>query len=63
MPCGFSIFFILLSTAVTLQAWMYIALTLEAEFLVFSEYVVMPREIHIILQLNYFFLFHTTGNY
>lgn len=42
---------------------MYIALTLEAEFFVFSEYVVMPQEVHIILQLNYFFLLHTTGNY
>lgn len=36
---------------------MYMALTLEAEFLVFSEYVVMPREIHIICQLNDFFCF------
>lgn len=42
---------------------MYIALTLEAEFLGFSEYVVMPGEIHVILQLNDFFLFHTIGNY
>lgn len=42
---------------------MYIALTLEAEFLVFSQYVVMPEEIYIILQLNDFFLFHTRDNY
>lgn len=31
--------------------------TYLAEFLVFSEYVVMPQEIHIMLQLNYFFWF------